>query len=160
MRRANQEIKDRDEIIAVLKDSDACRIGMYAGGEVYIVPMSFGFDFSDDGELTLYFHCAAEGRKLDAIAENPLVGFEMDTGRSLVPGQDNKACTYTMNYSSIIGNGRIEVLNDREEKISALKLIMKQYSDEENFEFDNEVLKRTTVLRLAVSSYTGKRLQK
>jgi nitroimidazol reductase NimA-like FMN-containing flavoprotein (pyridoxamine 5'-phosphate oxidase superfamily) len=158
MRKANREIKDRDGILAVIKDSDVCRIGIYADGEVYIVPMNFGYSLSDDRRLTLYFHCANEGRKLDMIAKNPQVCFEMDTNHRFIPGEDDKACSATMTYISLIGNGYIEILTDKDERINALTQIMQHYSEEEHFEFDAEALKQTTVLRLNVHSYTGKRL--
>ena len=165
MRRANLELKDRAGIIAVLEESDVCRIGMYADGEVYIVPMNFGYELSDAGMLTLYFHCAGEGRKLDMIAKNPEVCFEMDTGHFLVRdesgnavnGKGSDACSYLMHYSSIIGNGRIEIITDHEDKISALTQLMKHYSDEDSFEFNEKTLARTTVLRLTSTSFTAKK---
>jgi len=157
MRKANREIKDRDGILAVIQNSDVCRIGLYADGQVYIVPMSFGFDMDESGALTLYFHCANEGRKLDMIAKNPEVCFEMDTDHMYVPGEDGKACNSTMNYASVIGNGHIEILTDEDERISALTTIMKHYSKKEHFDFDAAILKQTTVLKLTAYSYTGKR---
>ena len=157
MRKANREIKDRNGILDIIKNSDVCRLGLYAGGQVYIVPMNFGFDMSDSGALTLYFHCANEGRKLDMIAENPEVCFEMDTNHLYVPGEDDKACSSTMKYASLIGNGHIEILTDEDERINALTQIMRHYSVEENFKFGTEALKKTTVLKLTAHSYTGKR---
>ena len=157
MRRAEREVKDREGVLAILEASDVCRIGMYADGEVYIVPMSFGFDFAEDGTLALYFHCANEGRKLDMIAENPEVGFEMDAGHSLVPAKNGKACNFSMHYASIIGNGRIEIVASPSAKTNALTLIMRHYSDGGSFDFDEKMLPRTTVLRLKASNYTAKR---
>jgi nitroimidazol reductase NimA-like FMN-containing flavoprotein (pyridoxamine 5'-phosphate oxidase superfamily) len=157
MRKANREIIDLlDDILTVIKESDVCRIGLYADGQVYIVPLSFGFDMNKDGCLTLYFHCANEGRKLDMIAKNPHVCFEMDTNHRFVPGEEDKACGSTMIYSSLIGNGYIEILNGENERIEALSQIMRHYSKKEHFEFDEDVLNRTTVLKLTAHSYTGK----
>ena len=158
MRKANREIEDRDGILAVLEASDVCRIGLYAGGEVYIVPMNFGFDFTEDGTLTLYFHCASEGRKLDMIAKNPNVCFEMDTDHKLIPAKDGTACDFSMNYASIIGSGLIETVDGNDEKINALIRIMQHYSDAASFHFNENMLGQTTVLRLIANSYTGKRL--
>ena len=157
MRKANREIKDRDGILDIIKGSDVCRLGLYAENQVYIVPMNFGFDMDESGALTLYFHCANEGRKLDMIAENPEVCFEMDTNHLYVPAKDEKACNSTMKYASLIGNGYIEILQDENERIYALTQIMRQYSKEANFKFGAEALKKTTVLKLTAHSYTGKR---
>ena len=156
MRKSNRALNDQAAIESVLADSDVCRIGMYADGEVYIVPMNFGYILGDDGTLTLYFHCANEGRKLDMIRQNPEVCFEMDTAHRLIPGEGGKACGYSMNYASLIGVGRIGILKDKDERIHALTQIMRHYSDNDSFTFDETMLRLTTVLRLKARTYTGK----
>ena len=158
MRKANREIKTRDGILSVISGAVVCRIGMYAEGEVYIVPMNFGFDIEESGTLILYFHCANEGKKLDMIAKNPEVCFEMDTAREFVASDTEDACGSTMNYESIIGHGRIEVLTDHEERVKGLTCLMKHYSAGDSFLFDERELSRTIVLKLCVRSCTGKRL--
>ncbi len=45
-------------------------------------------------------------------------------------------------------------------KIPALKLIMYQYSDKREFDFDKLEVKAVTVLKLTVNEITGKRLKK
>ena len=155
MRRSAREVSEMESIAAVLEAADVCRIGLYADDEVYIVPLSFGYELGGDGSLTLYFHCADEGRKLDMMALNPEVCFEMDTGHDFVPGE-NEACESTMKYASIIGWGRIEALTEKDEKIPALIAIMKHYSKEESYRFNEELLERTTVLRLTARSFTIK----
>ena len=159
MRKANREVKDRAGIVSIIEASEVCRIGMYAAGEVYIVPMNFGYDMAEDGTLTLYFHCANEGRKLDMIAVNPDVGFEMDTGHVLVKSPDGRACDYSMKYSSIIGNGRIEIVTPPEEKLHALTRLMQHYSGGDSYHLDEAMIASTTALRLTASKYTGKRLE-
>ena len=156
MRRANREIKEKEGVVEVLEAADTCRVGMYADGEVYIVPLSFGYEFAGDGELALYFHCAGEGRKLDMIARNPEVCFEMDTSHRFVPSMDSDACGSTMKYASLIGWGRIGVVAERDEKLAALTKIMEHFTKGESFTFNEEVLGRTTVLRLTTRNYTAK----
>lgn len=46
-----------------------------AEGAPYVVPMNYGFALAPDGRLTLYLHCAAEGRKLDLLRRDARVGF-------------------------------------------------------------------------------------
>jgi len=43
---------------------------MIEGKIPYIVPMNFGYEMAD-GALSLYFHCANEGRKINIIKKNP-----------------------------------------------------------------------------------------
>jgi nitroimidazol reductase NimA-like FMN-containing flavoprotein (pyridoxamine 5'-phosphate oxidase superfamily) len=159
MRKANREITDCGELAAVLEKCDVCRLGLLPDGVPcpYIVPMNFGYEFDGD-DLTLYFHCAKEGRKLDIIAQNPNVGFEMDCSHELKPG--SAPCDYSMNFESIIGNGRISVCTERKERLHGLTQIMRKYSPEKEFHFSEKALELTVVLKLTVTEFTGKRLKK
>jgi nitroimidazol reductase NimA-like FMN-containing flavoprotein (pyridoxamine 5'-phosphate oxidase superfamily) len=157
MRKANREIKDRAELAAVFEECDVCRIGMIDDGVPYIVPMNFGFSWIGDA-LTLYFHCASDGRKLEIIARNPSVCFEMDCSHELKIV--DQPCMCSMNYESIIGNGEIVVCEDRAEKIVGLRHIMQKYSAAESFDFPEAQLNMTTVLELRVKNFSGKRLRK
>ena len=63
-----------------------------------------------------------------------------------------------MNYESVIGHGKIEFVPE-EEKLSALRILMKHYRSEE-FPLNEALIPSTEVLRLRVSEMTGKRRQK
>ena len=156
MRRKDREITEKDEIIEIIKKCDVCRLAFYDYEFPYIVPMNFGFSFIDN-EITLYFHCANEGKKLDILKANNHVCFEMDCSHKLIEGE--LACNYSMEYESVIGNGMIEVL-ENEDKIQALTLIMKKYSNASHFEFEEKNVNAVTLLKLNVKNITAKRLKK
>lgn len=156
MRKANREVKDRVELIDILNKCDVCRVSFFDEDYPYIVPMNFGVLFEES--LTLYFHCAVEGKKLDLIKKNNKVCFEMDCSHQLKTGEN--ACDYSMNFESIIGFGEIRVLTDKEERIKGLNQIMKHYGRNENFNYHEEVFSRTVILELKAESFTGKRLNK
>ena len=61
MRRKDKEITDRNAIESIIAKSRICRLAMVDDAGPYIVPLCFGFRNN-----TLYFHSAAEGKKLDA----------------------------------------------------------------------------------------------
>ncbi|GHU65630.1 pyridoxamine 5'-phosphate oxidase [Clostridia bacterium] len=157
MRKADREVKDRGELIAILEKCDVCRIGLALGGVPYIVPMNFGYEMDGD-DLILYLHCAKEGRKLDFIAQNPNACFEMDCSHELKPGTE--PCNYSMNYESIIGSGLISVCEEKDEKIHGLTQLMRGLSAEKTFHFPDKVLDQTAVLKFSVTEFTGKRLRK
>lgn len=156
MRKSAREIKEIDEILEILKKCDVCRIGFIDDDYPYIVPMSFGYSYYK--KLTLYFHCALVGKKLDIINKNNNVCFECDCSHELITGEE--ACQYSMNYESLIGFGKISIIKDEVERIFALNCLMKQYGREENLEYNSEVMARTTMLKIEVESFTGKRLKK
>jgi uncharacterized protein len=65
------------------------------------------FWLSWEENLVLYFHSATEGRKLNLLAKNSTVGFELDTGHELVTA--DLACNWGMKYKSIIGTGESQL---------------------------------------------------
>ena len=57
MRRKDREIQEFEEIIAVIKKCDVCRIAMNDGDVPYIVPMNFGVEVEGE-QVFFFFHCA------------------------------------------------------------------------------------------------------
>lgn len=155
MRRKEREVTCTEEILEILEACKVCRLGLCEEGKVYIVPMNYGYIFRD-GRISLYFHCAKEGRKLDVIGKNNNVGIEMDCRHELVEGKF--ACQYSYYFASIIGNGTAEVVEEPGEKQRALGLIMKHQAgrDFEEFETNPNLEKAVAILRVDVEEYTCK----
>lgn len=152
MRRADREITDRAELLAVVSECDVCRLALNDEEVPYILPLNFGEE-ERDGKLYLYFHGAAEGRKYDLISRAPQVSFEMDCSHRIVLDASRGYCT--MEYRSVIGRGVLTEVPE-EGKLHALTLIMKHYHPE-HAEFNHAAIPRTRVLCLEVTSMTGKR---
>ena len=152
MRRADREITDFDELIAVMRGCDVCRLALHDEPYPYILPLNFGLE-ANGGTVRLYFHGADTGTKYDLIARNPNASFEMDRGHELILDDEHGNCTMT--YESVIGQGRITVVPDSG-KEHALRVLMAQYRAPD-FPFSTAVIPRTTVLCLTVEHMTGKR---
>lgn len=153
MRRKDREIQDFQRMLDIMQACDCCRIGLVDEGEAYIVPMNFGV-IGENGKLTLFFHGASEGRKLDVIRKNPKVSFEMDRKHELVAG-DN-ACSYSYMYQCVMGTGTISLIEDTELKKTGLQAIMKHYTKQDMWEYNEAVLARVTVMQLDVESWSCK----
>ena len=156
MRRIDREVREYGEILDILSKCQVMRLGIYSPDYPYVVPMNFGFD-SNGHTLTLWFHCAKEGTKLDLISQNPMVGFEADCSHKLIIGE--KAFNFTMEYESVMGSGTIMICSEMEDKRKGLKAIMRQYVPDGQYEFSDDELSTLFVLRLDVASITGKRLK-
>ena len=154
MRRKDREIVDIGEMIQIIQKCDVCTLALFDEEYPYIVPMNFGWD-CNNSQIDLYFHCANEGKKLELIQKNHKVSFEMDCSHKLISGE--RPCDCTMEYESVVGNGTIEIVNANKEK--ALTAIMKNYSKEKTFEFDERMLRAVTVLKLTVEKITAKHLK-
>lgn len=149
MRKSQREIKARAEIDAVIRRSQVCRLGLTDGHEPYVVPLCFGYD----GEA-LYFHCAREGRKLDILRRSNRVCFEFDIVEGIA--ENAQACRWGIRYRSVIGVGTARLVEKTGEKLRALAIIMKQYS-EETFTFPDDIVTHTTVIKVTIESISGKR---
>ena len=154
MRRVDREIVDFDEIVAIMRKCTVCRLALFDSEYPYILPLNFGMNV-EGKKITLYFHGSENGKKYALIKENNKVGFEMDCSHSLIYSDKNKSCTWGMAYESVIGQGIIEILPESE-KERALSLLMAQLGQNE-CSFDENVLRRTKVMRLSVLSCTAKR---
>ena len=62
-----------------------------------------------------------------------------------------------MAYESIAGNGDLVELTDSAEKTAALRVIMSTYSDQSDWDFPEETLKKTCVFRLNVQAMSGRK---
>lgn len=155
MRRKDREITNFNDMLNILKACTVCRIGLNDNGNVpYIVPLNFGLEVKGE-QITFYFHGAPEGHKMDLIRQNDgAVSFEMDTDTQIVAGR--LACDYTCKYHSVMGKGKIEIINDTGEKMHALRQIVTQYANAPNLAMSEEVVKKTCVMKLTVTEWTCK----
>lgn len=145
MRRKDRELTDAGTIESFIAKEQIIRIGFNDNGEIYIVPVNYGY-CRQNGSYVFYFHGAAEGRKYTLAAASPTVGFEIDGNYSLITG--SKPCSYSAGYQSIIGTGRLSIVNSIEEKKHGLCCIMKQATGNAQNSFDEAILKSTAVFRL------------
>lgn len=157
MRRKDREVTDPVKIQDIMERCTCCRVGFNDDGEVYIVPLNFGYKISDD-KYTLYFHGAGAGRKFELSQAKPYVGFEMDTNYLLHTGGEDPsvACNYTARFQSIIGNGTFSVVEDEVEKREGLQLVMLHATGKKDWDFNPMMFKMVTVFKLEVSKLSCK----
>lgn len=153
MRRKDREITDREEMLKIMNECDCCRLGLVDKDVAYIVPMNFGYEVHDN-KITLYFHGAMEGRKIDLLKRNTVVTFEMDVKHELVTA--DKACGYSYLYQSIMGTGKAIFVTSANDKAYGLTKIMEHYTQESQWSFEPKVLDRTAVIKLEVSECSCK----
>lgn len=153
MRRADREILDPELIRKTIDDCSICRLGFNDGGEVYIIPLNFGY-ICGESRYVLYFHGATEGRKYTLAAESPVVGFEMDTDYKL--NESDAACSFSARFRSIIGTGRISIVSDEGERIKGLQSIMHKATGRCDWDFPAAALAKTAVFRLEVTQLSCK----
>ena len=152
MTKRELQITDEGKIRAILDAAKVVHVGMCVDNQPYVVPMNYGYKL-EEGRLVIYLHSAVQGKKLDMIRKNPNVFIELDCDRE--PFEGEKPCQYGLAYSSLMGRGQARIVEDVEEKIGAMKYLMKTQTGKD-FEFNERLVSIVAVIRIDVEEYTAK----
>lgn len=101
----------------------------------------------------VYFHCGLKGQKLDHIQNCPQVCL---TGATHVRQVQDK---YTMDFDSFVLRGTAEMVEDREEKIAALRAISERYAPDRLDLFETVLarsLDKTGICKITPVKLTGR----
>ena len=120
------------------------------GGESgYGIPINFVLK-----GMSLYFHCALQGEKLERMAQNPQACF------CIVGNTEPKPAKFTTVYESVLAFGRMSMVEDDEKKIEALMFFVDKYSSdfqEIGRKYAEKAFHKTAILRMDITRITGKR---
>ncbi len=152
MRRGEREVTKIEDLKQIIDDCKVVRIGTIDQEGIYVVPLNFGYAL-DDHSFKIFVHSAKKGRKVEAFAYNNKVAIEMDCKHAL-DGED-KACSYTYKYASVIGNGTIRLLSETNEKLDALQAIM-VHQVGRTFPLGEQEANMANIYEIDVKTYTGK----
>lgn len=126
-------------------------------GNAYGLPLSL----ASDDDVHWYFHCALEGKKLEAIKVHPKICLSAVT--RCVPTVGPKDGSFTLQFKSAIAFGQAEIVEDDEEKIHGLRLISQRFLPGHMDAFESNIqqsLGRTAVVRITLTQPpVGKRKQ-
>ena len=152
MTKRERQITDPQQILDILDRGKVLHLGLCADNMPYVVPMNYGYTM-EGGKLTVYLHSAVQGKKLDMLRANPNVFFAIDCDRIHFEGK--LPCQYGMVYSSIMGTGTAQLVEDVEEKKRAMSILMKTQTGKD-FSFEDRLVSIVAVIRIDVTEYTAK----
>lgn len=115
MRRNDREIINHNIIKAFIKREQILRIAYYDEGDIYIVPVNYGFLYADN-KYSFFFHGAKAGRKYELTKKSPIVGFEIDGNYTLL--ESEIACDFSATFQSVIYTGKLHLVEEDVEKMS------------------------------------------
>lgn len=119
-------------------------------------PYGLPLNYVWDGNNTLYIHCAPEGRKLRCLDHEPRISFCIVGRVNLLPSR------FTTEYESIVLTGIASRHLGDEEKKHALELLLDKLSPKDKavgMKYAAASFHRVEILRLEITSWTGKRKQ-
>lgn len=161
MRQAGRQLRSAGQLHDVVEACQTVRIACADEEGLFIVPMSFGYDWADPEEidadeprLALWVHSAGAGRKADAFDHEPRVAIEMDVQDGVIAG--TYACAYSYAYRSIMGTGTIHRIQGTEAKRYGLTRIMQHLAPEASAGFTDQALARTNIYCIDIDHFTGK----
>ncbi|MEW8974310.1 MAG: pyridoxamine 5'-phosphate oxidase family protein [Tissierellaceae bacterium] len=139
------------------------------------LPYSIPLSVARDGE-TLYFHSAMDGKKVRIFESSPSVSVVF-VGETKIPEIYTKeeldemvkdkskagafiSKVFTTEFESTIVLGKVRLIDDREEKINAMKVICEKYTPIKMEYFSTAIesgLSRTNVYAIDIEEITAKR---
>lgn len=146
MRRFKQQVSE-DECLRILNEGERGVLAVLGDDEYpYTVPLDFVYE---DGHI--YFHCAMEGHKLDAVRKHDKVSF------CVLSDGVKEENDWWYHFTSVIAFGRVSEITDEGEKNNKLRLLgTKYFPDNEHLEKEMGSAGRTVVLDLTIDHMTGK----
>lgn len=149
MRRFKQQISDEECRDVLILEPRGVLSVIGDDGYPYGIPMDHWYS-EEDGKL--YFHCAKEGHKLDAIRACDKVSYcVMDKGF-------RKEGEWALNIRSVVVFGRIKIVDDEAKRIEIGTNLCRKFTDDESY-IEHEVknaLPRALCLELIPEHITGK----
>jgi nitroimidazol reductase NimA-like FMN-containing flavoprotein (pyridoxamine 5'-phosphate oxidase superfamily) len=126
MKRKACEVTDPEAIENILSTANIGRLATTdAEGYPYITPVNF---VHHNGNI--YFHCALVGEKLDNIARNAKVGFQVDIPLAYLDSEfsdDGSPCKLHQFYHCVILRGTARIVDDMQLKTDALNALVEKH---------------------------------
>ncbi|MDX9941605.1 MAG: pyridoxamine 5'-phosphate oxidase family protein [Bacteroidales bacterium] len=142
---------DSREIKDIIEKCDTCFTAMVdQEGLPYVVPMNFGYE---DG--IIYLHSGKTGHKLDILKNNPETCIAFSTDHKIYFRHETVACSYGMDYRSVLAFGKVAFIEDYDEKVRALNIIMRKYTGKE-FPFNAPAVNNVEIYKLEPVKIEGK----
>lgn len=148
LRRKNQ-LLSKEDTIEILKNNSSGTLACFGDdGYPYSVPLSYVYT---NGKI--YFHCALEGHKIDAIKRNEKVSFSIIHQDDVLPEK------YTTCYKSVIVFGKARILENAQEINFSIKELGRKYNcdDEEGIQKEIDTFaNKFLMVEISIDHMTGK----
>lgn len=158
MRRKEREIIEKETLKAIVDSAHIVHLGLFDESYPYVVPVNYGYEWTENEQLILYIHGARQGKKVSLIKKNPNVCIQLDTNHALIE-MGRIAEKYSFAYQSIIGYGTATFIDEIEEKIHAIECLMIHETKKDLTHFaplPENVVIGTGIIKIVIDSLTGK----
>jgi len=144
-------ITDQKEIDEIINKCEVCYVSMVDENNLpYVLPFNFGYK-----EGIIYLHSSQKGHKIDILKHNPSVCIAFSTDHQLRYQSEQMACSYSMKYRSVLAYGKVEFIEDMDQKIEFLNVVMSHYTDRD-FTYSAPALREVCTYKVNVEKFTAK----
>ncbi len=143
---------DRETVFEILDEGFVCNVGFEVKGQPFVIPTSYGRDGN-----SLYLHGSATSRMIRELEKGIDVCVSVTHLDGLVLARS--VFHHSMNYRSVVVFGKAELIEEKEEKIEALRVITEHIIAgrwEEARQPNEFELKATKVLKLEIDEASAK----
>ena len=148
MRRKNQGLNEED-CIKILENAPSGVLATLGDDNYpYAVPLNFAYKNNK-----IYFHCATNGHKLDAINKNSKVSFCVVDSEEVIPDK------FTTDYRSVILFGKARIIEDNEEKAKTILYLCEKYSPNQKDSWQETIknsIDRFSMVEIDIEHISGK----
>ena len=148
MRRKRQQLAE-EESVTILQKATAGTLALLRDNDYpYAVPISYVYH-----EGKLYFHSALTGHKVDAIRKCDKASF------CVIEQDDIQPEKYTTYFRSVIDFGRINIIEDEQEKLQMARMLGNRYNPNHDEALQKEIesgLSHMLAIRFDIEHLTGK----
>jgi nitroimidazol reductase NimA-like FMN-containing flavoprotein (pyridoxamine 5'-phosphate oxidase superfamily) len=153
IRESERGVYDRDAAYKILDEGFICHVGFTtADGQPFVIPTSYGRDGDD-----LYIHGSAASRMLRRLNEGVPVCVTVTILDGLVLARS--IFNHSMNYRSVVVLGTAHIIEDSQEKLSALHTLSEHILPgrwAESRKPNERELKATSILRVPIQEFSAK----
>lgn len=153
MRRKEKEIADVSVLRKILQTAKHVTLALCMDNQPYLATLSHGYD---EEHNCIYFHCAAEGKKIDYLEANNTVW-----GQALLDlGYAEGECNH--NFATVQFQGRVTFIKDAEEKRKAIECMIRQLNKNPEpmiAKLKPERLETTAFGRIDIGYMSGKKTE-
>jgi nitroimidazol reductase NimA-like FMN-containing flavoprotein (pyridoxamine 5'-phosphate oxidase superfamily) len=155
LRRKEKTLRNEGQRDAILSAARYITVAMCRNDEPYLVNLTHGYDRE---RRCFYFHCAAGGRKIDILRENPRVWGQALEDLGYVDGKCDHA------FRSVMFGGTVRFVEETAEKLHALEVMIRQQESEPEkvmaWHMKPGEVEKVTIGRIDVEGFSGKSWRK
>ena len=154
VREPQRAVYDRETVYRILDEAFLCHIGFVLDGQPFVIPTSYGRK-----DASLYVHGSAASRMLRHLQSG--VGAPVCVTVTLLDGLvlARSVFNHSMNYRSVVILGKATLVDDPEEKLTALRILSEHILPgrwDDARQPNSQELKATSVLRVPIEEFSAK----